>query len=171
MQSFPGRFPWGAIYPGARGAREVVGPRTLIWSFHSTSFCMLPDCFVASYPGFLMGRDWDRIMFGTPEEAKGALQKAGINYFLFSKELKSADPLLTAPLFSPDLISRYLGIRWTDGTTALLTWLDPDIQPFDESWLQAYRRTAATASSVEYLKDVFARLHATPHPWRAVTLP
>jgi hypothetical protein len=171
IQSFPGRFPWGAIYPGARGAREVVGPRTLIWSFHSTSFCMLPDCYVASYPAFIMGRDWDRIMFGTPEEAKDALQKAGLNYFLFSKELGSVDPLMTAPLFSPEMISRYLGIRWTDNTTALLTWLTPETRPLDESWLQAYRRTAATVPSVGYLNAVFAQLRATPHPWRTVKLP
>jgi len=118
-----------------------------------------------------MGRAWDRIMFGTPEEARDALQKAGINYFLYSRELGFADPLMTAPLFSPDQISHYLGIRWTDGTSALLTWLNPDIQPFDESWLQAYRRTAATAESLEYLKGVFARLRATPHPWHSVVLP
>ena len=171
MQSFPGRFPWGAIYPGARGAREVVGPRAVIWSFHSNAFCMLPDCYVASYPAFLMGQDWDRIMFGTPEEAKNALQRAGIHYFLFSKELQSGDPLMTAPLFSSESISRYLGIRWSDGTTALLTWRDPDTLPFDESWLQAYRRTAATVAPVENLKGVFAQLHATPHPWRGVKLP
>jgi hypothetical protein len=132
---------------------------------------MLPDCYVASYPAFLMGQNWDRIMFGTPEEARVALQKAGINYFLFSKELKSADPLMTAPLFSPELVSRYLGVRWTDGTTALLTWLDHDTMPFDESWLQAYRRTAGKVSSVAYLNGIFAQLHATPHPWHAVKLP
>jgi hypothetical protein len=171
MQSFPGRFSWGAIYPGARGAREVAGPQTLIWSFHSTSFCMLPDCYVASYPAFLMGRDWDRIMFGAPEQAKDALQRAGINYFLFSKELGSIDPLMTAPLFNPRTISRYLGIRWTDDTTALLTWLTPETRPLDESWLQAYRRTAATVPSVEYLNEIFVQLRATPHPWRAVNLP
>jgi hypothetical protein len=171
MQSFPGRFPWGAIYPGARGALEVVGPRAVIWSFHSTAFCMLPDCYVASYPAFLMGQDWDRIMFGTPEEAKNALQRAGINYFLFSKELRSGDPLMKAPLFNSESISRYLGIRWSDGTSALLTWRDPDTLPFDENWLQAYRRTAATAAPVENLKGVFAQLHATPHPWRRVKLP
>jgi len=170
-QSYPGRFPWGGIYPGARGAYNIVGPRTLIWSFHSSSFCMLPNCLLGNYPAFLMGRAWDRIMFGTPEEARDALQKAGINYFLYSRELGFADPLMTAPLFSPDQISHYLGIRWTDGTSALLTWLNPDIQPFDESWLQAYRRTAATAESLEYLKGVFARLRATPHPWHSVVLP
>jgi hypothetical protein len=69
------------------------------------------------------------------------------------------------------MINRYLGIRWTDGTTALLTWLAPETRPLDESWLQAYRRTAATVPSVEYLNPVFAQLRATPHPWRAVTLP
>jgi hypothetical protein len=167
-QSFPGRFPWGAIYPGARAAYNIVGPRTLIWAFQITSFCMLPDCLIASYPAFLMGRDWDRVMFGEPEEAKEALQKAGINYFLFTKESQFSDPLMTAPLFSPDQISRYVGIRWTDGTTALLTWLQPGMQPFDESWLEPYRQVAETAMPVDGVKDIFARLRATPHPWRAV---
>ncbi|MGC1354491.1 MAG: hypothetical protein WA851_01625 [Xanthobacteraceae bacterium] len=40
------------------------------------------------------------------------MQKAGTNYFLFSKD---SDPPITAPLLSPELISQYLGIRWTDG--------------------------------------------------------
>jgi hypothetical protein len=170
-QSFVGRFAWGAIYPGARAAYAIVGPGTLIWSFQISSFCMLPDCMIATYPAFLMGRDWDRVMFAAPEEARDALQKAGINYFLFSKELGFSDPLMTAPLFKPDQIGRYLGIRWTDGTTALLTWLQPGVQRLDPTWLESYRQIADTAASVESLRDVFARLRATPHPWRSVVLP
>ena len=65
------------------------------------------------------------------------MQKAGINYFLFSEGLGSADPPITAPLLSPEPISQYLDIRWTDGMTALLTWLNPDTLPFDQSWLEA----------------------------------
>ena len=34
--------PWGAIYPGARGAYAIVGPHIPIWTFHVHSYCMLP---------------------------------------------------------------------------------------------------------------------------------
>ena len=64
-------------------------------------------------------------MFGQPEEAKRALQAADLNYFLFTREDSIADPLPLSPLFTPDNIGRYLGVRWTDGTSVLLTWLGP----------------------------------------------
>jgi hypothetical protein len=170
-QSLAGRYPWGAIYPGARGAYAVVGPHTPIWSFSIPAYCMLPECTVATYPAFLIGDDWDVAVFGEPDQAKAALQKAGINYFLFSREFDSIDPLMKSPLFDPDHIARYLGIRWTDGTTALLTWLGPDVQPLDEAWIESFRSTAAEVPKTDFLKSIFAGLRATPHPWHAVTIP
>ena len=61
-------------------------------------------------------------MFGSAEEARELLQRAGINYFLFSSELIITDPLPLSSLFSPDNIALNLALRWTDGTTSLLTW-------------------------------------------------
>src|SRR5262249_15138017 len=117
--------PWGGIYPGARGAYAVVGPRTPIWSMNAYTFCLLPECKMMSSFTVLMP-PWDRLMWGTPEEGRDALRAAGLNYFLFSRELPVTDPITLSPLFSPHSIGQYLGVRWTDGTTALLTWVGPD---------------------------------------------
>ena len=117
QEGWPGRLPWGGIYPGARGAYEIAGPHTPIWSMHVHSYCMLPDCNVRTYEAFVMPLDYDQLMFDTPEQGRRVLQKDGINYFLFSRELQLVDTLPLSPLFSPDNIARYLGIRWTDGTT------------------------------------------------------
>lgn len=157
--------PASAIYPGARGAYEVAGAGTPIWSLHPFTYCMLPDCLVESYFSFIMARDLDRIMFGQPQQAKQTLQAAGLNYFLFSREFVIRDPLPRSALFAPDNIARYLGIRWTDGTTALLTWLGPDVQPLDAGWLAAYRAAverSQTAPQFPYqeIKDYLARLRA-----------
>ena len=172
----PPRSDWSAIYPGARGAYEAVGPGTPIWSFHIHTYCMLPDCLIESYPSFLMTRQFDRVMFGAPEEAKELLQAAHLNYFLFSREAEIRDPLPRSALFSPDNIERYLGIRWTDGTTTLLTWLGPGVTPLDQAWIAAYRVAVQQSSTVqsfpyEPMQQIFARLDATPHPWGSFRLP
>ena len=166
--------PWGGIYPGARGAYAVVGPHVPIWSMHLDSYCMLPDCRMMTFWQFIMTRSWDRVMWGTPEEGEAALRAAGINYFLVSFELRSHDPLRLSPLFSPDNIGKYLGIRWTDRTTSLLTWRGSDTTAPDDAWLARYRRFVTppvVPQGPSGLKEVFNRLNAMPHPWRSFELP
>ena len=176
QDGWAGRLPWGGIYPGARGAYSIVGPSTRIWSMHIHSYCMLPDCLMETYPAFTMGRDWDRLMFGTAEDGREVLQSAGLNYFLFSRELATnlglVDILPRSELFSPDNINRYLGIRWTDGKTALLTWAGNDTVPLDSEWLADYRRaveSSQTENAFPYvaMKNIYIGLHAKPHPWRS----
>jgi hypothetical protein len=172
----PPRQEWSAIYTGARGAYGVVGPGTPIWSLHIHTYCMLPNCIVESYPSFLMTHHWERVMFGTPNEAEQTLHAAHLDYFLFTREDDIRDPLPLSPLFSPDNIGQFLGIRWTDGTTSLLTWLGPGIAPLDQAWIADYRRSverSATVQSFPYaaMKQILAGLDATPHPWRALRLP
>jgi len=167
---------WPATYKGARGAYEVVGPGTRIWAFHVHMYCMLPRCRVESYHSFMMTPQWDRVMFGSAEEAKQILQDSGHNYFLFSAEDAIADPLPASALFHPDHIAEHLGIRWTDGTSSLLTWLGPDTKPLDADWLAVYRRSVEKSGAVqgyptEAMKAIFARLRETPHPWRSFQLP
>ena len=171
----PARPAYGGIYPGARGAYAIVGPHKRIWSMHTFSYCMLPDCQVETYPAFII-RDWDRLMFGSPEEGRKVLAAAGINYVLFSNELYVTDPLSSSPLFAPENIARHLAVRWTDGTTTLLTWPGPDTVPIDAAWVANYRRSLEQLSMVqsfpyETMRDIFARLRATPHPWRSFPLP
>jgi hypothetical protein len=172
----PPRTTWSAIYPGARGAYEVVGPGTRIWSFHVHTYCMLPDCRIETFHSFLMTLRGDQVLFGTAEEATRVLQDSGLNYFLFTSESGLFDPLPLSALFHPDHIADHLGIRWTDGTTTLLTWAGPDTVPLDAAWLSTYRNAIAnsgTVSSYPYaeIKEIFARLNATPHPWQRFKLP
>jgi hypothetical protein len=151
------------VYPGARGAYSTVGPHTPIWSMHVDSYCMLPDCKMRSFLYFVMTPSWDRLMWGTPEEGRAALQAAGLNYFLYSRELQINDPLPLSPLFSPDNISHYFGIGWTDGTTTLLIWLGPDTAVLDDAWVSEYRQAVAASTFVRHFPDaamkaIFERL-------------
>ena len=141
--------PWGAIYPGARAAYAIVGPHTPIWSLHVHSYCMLPDCRVEGYMSFNMTRRWDRVMFGSADEARQVFQRAGINYFLFSRELAMIDSLPLSNLFSPDHIADNLALRWTDGTTSLLTWPGAETRPLDDAWVAAYRDAVKNSGSVQ----------------------
>jgi len=175
QQDWPNN-PWGAIYPGARGAYAVVGPKTPIWSMNILAYCMLPDCQVETPESFSLGTGTAEVLFGSPEAGRAALQASSHNYFLFSRELPLDDYLPRSPLFAPDNIAKYLGVRWTDGTTTLLTWLGPDSRPLDEDWVAAYRQAveqsgAATSYPYDQIKSVFARLHAMPPPWRPFKLP
>jgi hypothetical protein len=175
LQPFKYPLAENAIYPGARGAFAVVGPNTPIWSFHHDAYCMLPGCQMESFREFVLPR-WQEVMFGNPEQAREALQASDHNYFLFSRDLPLQDPLPLSPLFSPDNIARFLGIRWTDGTTALLTWLSPGVQPLDAEWITDYRRAISQSDLIsiypyEDLKNIFARLKTTPHPWTPFPVP
>jgi hypothetical protein len=87
-----------------------------------------------------------------------------------------ADTLPWSPLFAPDTIAQHLGIRWTDGTTTLLTWLGPGITPLDAAWLADYRNAVEQSNSVqtfpyEDMRKIFTHLQATPHPWQPFALP
>jgi hypothetical protein len=174
---WPGRLPWGGIYPGARGAYAVVGPHVRVWSFHIHAYCMLPDCDFDVFRYVSMTGEDERVFFGSPEEARRALQKAGLKYFLFSSELDLGDPLVvTSPLFAPDNIAKYLGLRWTDGTTSLLTWLGPDATPLSQEWLATYCRAVARSprgplAAGRALQKIFADFHSRPHPWGSLDLP
>jgi hypothetical protein len=170
------RAHWTAIYPGARGAYEIAGPGTRIWAFHVHTYCMLPRCRMRTFHSFVMTPRWDRLMFGTAEEGRQILQSENLNYFLFTTEHPFLDPLPLSPLFHPDNIAKYLGVRWTDGTSTLLTWLGPDTVPLDAAWLANYRRAIETSGTVvsypiAEMRAIFARLNATPHPWRTFRLP
>jgi hypothetical protein len=168
-------FPVNAIHPGARGAYSVVGPSIPIWSFHTQTYCMLPDCRVESIASFILP-GWVEAMYDRPESGRRALAASGHNYFLFSRELPIADTLPLSPLFSPDTIARYMGIRWTDGTTTLLTWIGPGVEQIDAAWLAEYRHAVEQSIAVqtfpnEAMRQVFARLRAMPHPWHPFPLP
>jgi hypothetical protein len=142
-------LPFGAIYPGIVEPWRIAGPGTRIWSFNQHAYCMLPDCNVQKYLAVRFSPSWQTVYFGSPDRAVSALRAEGLNYFFFSAELPIRDPLPLTPLFSPATIGKYLAIRWTDGTSYLLSWPGPDTTPIDQKFLAAYAN-AKNSPLVEY---------------------
>ena len=104
---------------------------------------MVPGCLIESVISFKMSDRLDQILGGDPDFAKQRLQEAGLNYFLFMSDYRLIDLLPYSRLFAPDTIGRYLGIKWTDGSTFLLTWIGADTRPIDPEFLDAYKRRLA----------------------------
>lgn len=172
QEGWPGRMPWGGIYPGARGAYETVGPDVPIISMHVHAYCMLPGCRVETAPAFITTRDMDRVMYADPAEAKAVLHAANHDYVLFSKELSLENPLRLARLFDPDIIGQYMGVAWTDGVSVLLTWKSDKTQPFEGEMLEAYRAAACKCTwPLTEMKTIWEQLRSGPHPWRQPDLP
>jgi len=147
---WPGRLPWGGIYPGMEAAWRIAGRGTPIYSLHNQAYCMLPDCRMLSWLNTRATPDTDAALFGTPEEGEAAFKRAGINYFFYSKELGAQFPQISTPLvlsqlLAPDTIADHLAIRWTDGTSYLLTWRGADTRPIDSGFLDTYRAQVAAS--------------------------
>jgi len=70
---------------------------------------------------------------------------AGSRSQLFSVHEGLPDPRSPAlqPLFAPETIGRYLGVKWSDNSTFLLTWIGPDTMPIGPDFLDAYTRLRA----------------------------
>ena len=140
-----GGSPYGGIHPGTLAAAQQLSPDTPIWSTNIESNCMAPGCLIESVISFKMSGRLDDILGGTPDLAKQRLQEAGLNYFLFRKDKMILDLLPYSRLFAPDVIDQYLGIRWTDGTTYLLTWIGPETKPIQSDFLGSYVSRRAEA--------------------------
>jgi hypothetical protein len=145
-------YPFGAINPGAFAAAQQVPHGTPIWSTNVDSYCMVPDCLIESVVSFKMSNRMDEILGGDPDLAKRLLQEAGLNFFLFMKDYRMIDLLPFSKLFAPDTIGRYLGVKWTDGSTFLLTWSGPDTSPIGPDFLDAYSRRRAEPDALRWFR-------------------
>jgi hypothetical protein len=158
-------YPFGAINPGALAAAQQLPYGTPIWSTNVDSYCMVPGCQIEDVISFKTSGRLDEILGGEPELAKRRLQEAGLNYFLFMKDYRIIDLLPFSRLFAPETIGRHLGIKWTDGTTFLLTWIGPDTGPIGPDFLDAYTRRRAEPDALRWFKfDQLAPLIATIAP-------
>jgi len=135
-----GPYSFGGINPGALAAARQLPEGVPIWSTNVDSYCMAPGCLIQSVVSFKMSGRLDEILGDDPELAKRRLQEAGLNYFLFMKDYRLLDLLPFGRLFSPETIGRYLGVKWTDGSTFLLTWIGPETTPIGSDFLDAYTR-------------------------------
>ena len=166
-------LPFGGINPRTLAAWRQVEPGAAIWSTNIDSYCMVPGCWIESVVSFKMSGQLDEILTAPPERAKQLLQEAGLNYFIVSQESALIDLLPYSKLFAPDAIGRYLGIKWTDGTTFLLTWIGPGTTPLTPEFIKIYR---ALHDRPEMLWFQFSRLipqisaataHLRAKPWGA----
>jgi hypothetical protein len=158
-------YAFGAINPDALKAARQLPYGTPIWSTNVDSYCMVPGCLIEDVISFKMSGRLDEILGGDPELAKQRLQEAGLNYFLFMKDYRIIDLLPYSRLFAPDTIGRYLGVKWSDGSTFLLTWIGPDTTPIGPDFLAAYERRRAEPDSLRWFKfDRLAPLIAAISP-------
>jgi hypothetical protein len=145
-------YAFGAINPGALAAARQLPAGTPIWSTNVDSYCMVPGCLIESVVSFKLSGRLDQILGGDPELAKQRLQEGGLNYFLFMKDYRIIDLLPFSRLFAPDTIGRYLGVKWTDGSTYLLTWTGPDTTPLGSDFLEAYARRRAEPDPLRWFR-------------------
>jgi len=66
--------PWGGIYPGIVEPWRIAGPGTRIWSFHISTYCMLPECNVQSFMSVRLSPSWQTILFGPADAGIKALK-------------------------------------------------------------------------------------------------
>jgi len=145
-------YAFGAINPDALKAARQLPYGTPIWSTNVDSYCMVPGCLIESAISFKMSGRLDEILGGDPQLAKQRLQEAGLNYFLFMKDYRIIDLLPYSRLFAPETIGRYLGVKWSDGSTFLLTWIGPDTTPIGPDFLEAYERRRAALDALQWFK-------------------
>ena len=129
----------GAIYPPIYEAWKTMTPGSRLWSFHVHTYCMVPGCRVESHLSSILSSQRNEILLGAPQQAKAALQRAGVNDFFISTELDIRDPMICTPLFSPETIGDYMGVKWTNGADMLLTWKGPGSHPIPATWVDNYR--------------------------------
>ena len=180
---WPSRMPYGAIYPGSLKVWNEVGRGTRVWSFHVHAYCMLPDCRWETDRSFTMSPHTFEILFGPPDRARDILRHEGLNYFLISRELGVEDVRAGVGLLAPDTIGDYLGVKWTDGTTYLLTWLGPGVQQLSAEWLANYRQQVSESPNpfiyqgnqyvyrAPFFRQIYDRLKADPAWGRELALP
>ena len=138
---------FGGINPEAFAAWQHAAPPAPIWATNVASFCMVPDCKVESVVSFELSPFFDEIFTASPEAEKKLLQNAGINYFLFLKDFRMVDILPYSKLFAPETIGRFLGIKWTDGSAYLLTWVGPETKPLSDGFYELYAKKLAEPSN------------------------
>jgi len=165
QEGWPASMPWGGIYPAAESAWKLLPPKTRIWSFNIHSYCMLPDCDMEGFMSFRFSPHAEAVYFGNPEIAKSWLKQEHLNYFFISTSLPIYDPLPRSPLFAPATIANYLGIVWTDGESALLTWKEQAVMDIDSKWLRHYNQRVNESGAVhsfpfDSIQAVFKKLHA-----------
>ena len=139
QQGWPGRMPWGGIFPPMEIITRIIGANTPIYTLHVHTYCMLPGCRLYSFFSTLASKNPIELYYASPEIEMQELKKSGIDYFIFSKDLQIGSALPKTPLFAPENIGDYMGIKWTNGSTYLLTWKGDGVKAINQIFLDDYK--------------------------------
>jgi hypothetical protein len=111
------------------------------------------------------------------EQTRNILQREGLNYFFYTTAMDMNDILPLTKVFAPDQIAQYIGIKWTDGTSFLLTWLGPGVIPLTPEWVAQYKKAVESAPyqpaqfPTELMLSVREQLRGNPRWGRDLKLP
>jgi hypothetical protein len=68
-------------------------------------------------------------------------------------------------LFAPETIGHYLGAKWGDGSTYLLTWIGPETRPIGPEFLETFTRPGTEPDVLRWFRfDELAPLISTIAP-------
>ena len=112
---------------------------------HLGAYCMLPHCRSETLYSFILSPRFLDMLAGSAEETRDILHQEGLDYFFFTTEMDVNDVLPLTKLFAPDHIADYIGIKWTDGSSYLLTWLGQGVAPLTAAWVTRYREAVEHA--------------------------
>jgi len=171
---------FGAINPAALEAMRQTSPGTRIWSMNGNAHCSaVPGCRVESVISFKLSSHLEKILNGTPEEAKKILQNENLNYFLYANNYVLLDLLAYSPLFNPKTLNKYFSIKWTDGNTYLLTWRQPYLMAIGPDFVKAYSDSIKQPrvnwfdfkESLPEIDRFMKKLTQSSHPWHPIAFP
>lgn len=175
----PVGLPFGGIHPGAYAAYKRIPAGSRIWSTNVDSYCMAPDCQIESIISFKLSSNMNDILSGSPERAKKILQEEKLNYFLVMSDSMLLDMLPFSHLFNSNNIAKYLGIKWTNGKTYLLTWREDGTAPLTPKFMKMYKRLIHEANhpwfrfneAVIAMNDTMQGFNHLQHPWTPIEFP
>ncbi|MBV8779713.1 MAG: hypothetical protein JO258_21180 [Alphaproteobacteria bacterium] len=177
QQGWPGRQPWGGIFPGTLGAWQTAGPGTRIWSMHLGAYCMLPHCRSETFFSFILSPRLLDLLAASAEGECDILHREGLDYFFYTTAMDLNDILPLTQAFAPERIADYVGIKWSDGTSYLLTWLGPGVEPLTAEWVARYKQAVETAPyqprsfPLALMLNLRQQLQGNPTWGRDLTLP
>ena len=144
---------------------------------HLGAYCMLPRCRSETFYSFVLSPRLLDLLADSGDQVRDILQQEGLNYFFFTTKMDIWDVTPLLKPFEPDNIANYLGVKWTDGTSYLLTWLGPGVTPLNAEWIAQYKHAIAVAPGppnnfpLDLMSNLREQMQHNPHWGRELTLP
>lgn len=173
-----------AVLRGASAVAGLIGPGSSIESAFPAPECtaaalVLPEnsrvlvlglqfaCYTRPGTAFLrfeadpMNKEFEALLYGSPETSKEVYLRHGIHYFLFSGKhlgnyLLIPPPQLFASLFAPENIGAHLRIAARLDPESYLLTLDAEGIPIDAEFLEYYRRVREQQMNTTSARAFFA---------------